>query len=80
MALRSRRKRIRNLADGKTVVSRAAKKLGVPALKIVNDEICTEGLEKEVVLPVRPKSRYPPHLVLLDGSNRNTMNSWNQKA
>ena len=39
------------------ITSRAAKKLAVSTLEMVNDEINTEGLEKKAVLPVSPKSK-----------------------
>ena len=56
MTLQPRRKAIRNLIDGKTVVSRAAKQQRVPALERVSDDAaCRVGLEKKAVLPVRPK-------------------------
>ena len=57
MILRSRKKSVRDLPGGKTLVSSAANKLEGPALEIINDEIYTEGLEKKVVLSVRPKSK-----------------------
>ena len=54
MALRSRRKSIRDQTGGKTLVSRAAKQQGVPALERINDEMCRVGLEKAVFL-IKPK-------------------------
>ena len=50
MTLRPRRKSMRHLTGGKTLVNGAAKKLGVPTLEIINDEIYTEALEKKIVL------------------------------
>ena len=55
MALQPRRKVIRNLIDGRTVVSRAANQQRVSALERVSDEACRVGLEKKAVLPVWPK-------------------------
>ena len=52
MTLRSRRKSVRDITGGKTLVSRAAKKLIVPALGKINDKIYTEGLWKRTVFPV----------------------------
>ena len=80
MTLRSRKKSIRDLTGGNSMVSRATKKLGLPTSEIVNDKICIEGLEKKILLSVRPKPRYPPHSILLDRSTRNTINDWNSKA
>ena len=54
MALRSRRKCIRDLTGGNTLVSRAAKQQKVPALGRVDDKTYRVGWE-ENVLPVGPK-------------------------
>ena len=77
------RKSVRDLAGDKTLVSRAAKNLGVPTLEMINYKIYTDGLEKKSVLPLTPKIKvFPSHLFLLDPSMRNAMlmDGWNQKA
>ena len=63
MALRPRRKSIRDLKGGKTLVSRVTKKLEVPALQMINDEIYkTEALEKKAVFPVGPNIKFFHHI------------------
>ena len=55
MNLRPRRKSIRDLTSGKTLVNRAAKRLEVPALEMIQDKVYNEGLEKKYVSLVGPK-------------------------
>ena len=56
MVLRSRRKRVRYLTGGKTLVSKAIKKLERSALEMIRSgKIYTERFEKKAVFPVGPK-------------------------
>ena len=59
MTLRSRKKSIRDLTGGKTMVNRAAKKPRVPAVGMITGKIYPkEGLEKKPVFPVGPKVKF----------------------